>query len=183
MADNQTQGPATIDSGPKRVYFTGYVAASATQLTSAPSLYDSLFYDDAPNAAAPTQGIGKDATQCLTATLGRFAGVIVSGEPQIFVLDSSGKAQPGWAEVVQCAENQLCNTHANATIDATYLAGVTGQWYLAATNAMTAAPSTTSPTVSMVAFTVGLALETANTSSTTAATKTCLFGSFASTKL
>lgn len=197
----QTSRVPGHDSGSKRVWFTGYVNASATQLSGAtgcPYIGCSVFTDLAPNAAAPlpfgpvsgwqssgssTQCLGICVTQAATANLGLWAGVVTGGEPQCFQTDGSGNAQAGWLYVSAAAEAALCSTHANMTAGATFLSGTNGQWYLGTTNSMTAIPSTTTPTISGLAFTVGLALETKDTSTTTGNAYCKLFGGSIGTKL
>lgn len=106
MANMEVQGKIAPDSGPKRVYFTGYANDETTALTTtAMPLGAVVCYTE----TGGKQARGVDVTKCETALLALFAGIVVAmDDPKVGQIAVAGDGSgitagnliPGWITIV-----------------------------------------------------------------------------------
>lgn len=109
-------------------------------------------FDFVNTATTGPNGFGQTVTRPETANLQMFAGVAINVTP--------GFVGPGWVQLVPVSDCAVAFTKSNATAFTTFLGLANGLWSLATVTAVAA--------LADFAKTVGLALETSDTSTTAA---------------
>lgn len=175
MPNNEMQGVSSSppDSGPRKVWFTGYQNDDTTALTTtAMPLYATVCFTE----PGGYKGRGVDVTKPQTGILALFAGIVteISGRTgQIAVAGdgsgvTAGNLIPGWITVCNSCPAIQALTKANMTKPSTapFLLGpVNASWNL---EAITTSIASGAANLLALAQGVALALETSDTSTTAA---------------
>lgn len=177
MANMEVQGFLAPSSGPKRVYFTGQANDESTALTTtAMPLGAVVCYTE----TGGKKGRGVDVTKCETALLTMFAGIVVAiDDPKTGTIavagDGSGTTAgnliPGWVTICAASPAIQAYTHANMTKPSTAvfpLAVIAGQWYLGIATGVTFTTTNGSTALTGLSQVVALAIETFDSSTTSA---------------
>lgn len=175
MPNNEVQGVSSQppDSGPRRVWFTGYQNDDTTALTTTAMPDYAVVCFTEPGGS---KGRGVDVTKPQTAILALFAGIVIAKEGRVGQIavagDGSGVAAgnliPGWITVANACPAIQALTKANMTKPSTapFLLGpVNASWNL---EAITSSIASGAANFLALAQAVALALETSDTSTTAA---------------
>jgi hypothetical protein len=177
MANMEVQGFLAPDSGPKRVYFTGLQNDESTALTTTAMPVGAVVcYTE----TGGKKGRGVDVTKCETALLTLFAGIVIDmSDPKVGQIavagDGSGTTAgnliPGWVTIVAASPAVQAYTHANMTKPSTAvfpMAVAAAQWYLQIATGVALTTTNSSTVVTGQSQVVAIALETFDSSTTSA---------------